>query len=74
MVHINNIEYNTKGTGMQWWMQWSNWAVMASSNGNMEEEVEVTIGNAAAMIIGISEALLRKKWVRKQTALWSNCQ
>ena len=47
---------------------------MVSSNGNMEEEVEVRIENAAAMIIGISEALLRKKWVRKQTAMWRNCQ
>ena len=42
-------------------MQLSNWAVMVSSNGSMEEEVEVRIVNAAAMIIGISEVLLRKK-------------
>ena len=34
---------------------------MVSSNGSVEEEVEVRIENAAAMIIGISEVLLRKK-------------
>ena len=47
---------------------------MVSSNGNMEEEVEVRIENVAAIIIGIREALLRKKQTAMKAWMWRNCQ